>query len=119
VGRTVRATRKVHDRFGASTPEVGEWQERPLRGRNPPVASRSTSGRYRRIFTVPAGSGKGLLTEPTAATQAQPPERVLMPLSGHSLVADRLSQKGGKPSCEARGEAPPHSMTPSARASSD
>ena len=37
----------------------------------------------------------------------------------HSLVADRLSQEGGKPSCEARGEAPPHSMTSSARASSD
>jgi hypothetical protein len=33
----------------------------------------------RRIFTVPAGSGEGPLTEPTAAAQPWPRERALVP----------------------------------------
>src|ERR1700738_811026 len=40
-------------------------------------------GRHRRICTVPAGSGEGPLTEPTAAAQPWRRERVLMPHSGH------------------------------------
>jgi hypothetical protein len=48
----------------------------------------------RRIFTLPAGSGEGPLTEPTAAAQPWRRERVLMPLSGHPpWLVDRL---GGK-----------------------
>src|SRR6516225_11625181 len=38
----------------------------------------------------------GPLSNPTPAPRPCPRERVFMPLSGHSLVADRLSQEGGE-----------------------
>ena len=48
------------------------WRERVL-------ISLVTKDFLRRIFTVPAGSGEGRLTEPTAAAQPWRRERVLMP----------------------------------------
>jgi hypothetical protein len=43
--------------------------------------SERAKGRNRRILLVAVRSGEGLLTEHITATQAQPPERVFMPLS--------------------------------------
>ena len=40
--------------------------------------------RYRRILLVAVRSGEGPLTEHITATQAQPPERVFMPLNRRS-----------------------------------
>jgi hypothetical protein len=47
---------------------------------------RRANGRNRRILVVAVRSGEGPLTEHITATQAQPPERVFMPLSGRCLV---------------------------------
>jgi len=48
-------------------------------GRTPAPIHRSGNGWLRRIFTVPARSGEGPLTEPTTAAQLWRRERVLMP----------------------------------------
>jgi hypothetical protein len=45
------------------------------------------NGRNRRIFTVPARSGEGPLTERTASVQPVRRERVFMPHGGHSVPA--------------------------------
>jgi hypothetical protein len=59
------------------------------------VRGASGDGRpYReRIFTVPAGSGEGPLTEPTAAAQPWRRERVLMPRTGHSCALGLLTAR--------------------------
>jgi hypothetical protein len=47
-----------------------------------PAPPRSTNGRNRRILLVAVRSGEGPLTAHITATQAQPPERILLPHSG-------------------------------------
>ena len=62
-----------------------------------------------RILLVAVRSGEGPLTEHITATQAQPPERVFMPLCRHSPPAPRSAQAGGFrafPICSARDAAP-------------
>ena len=47
----------------------------------------AANGRNRRILLGAVRSGEGPLTEHITATQAQPPERVFMPLFGHWRVS--------------------------------
>jgi hypothetical protein len=54
------------------------------------------NGRFRRIFTVPAGSGEGPLIEPIAAAQPWRRERVLMPLKRPCRQAPEPAELGGK-----------------------
>jgi len=49
-------------------------------GRTSPFGGEAGKVRNRRILLVAVRSGEGPLTEPITATQAQPPERVFMPL---------------------------------------
>jgi hypothetical protein len=49
----------------------------------------------RRILLVAVRSGESPLTEHITATQAQPPERVFMPLSGHCRGPTRTARSGG------------------------
>jgi len=59
-------------------------------------SARPTNGSYRRILLVAVRSGEGPLTEHITATQAQPPERVFMPLCRHSPPPIQSVRPGGE-----------------------
>src|SRR4029077_10444671 len=60
------------------------------------LPSRARGFVLRRIFTVPAGSGEGALTAPTAAAQPGRQERVLLPHPCRSQNPSGPAQLGGQ-----------------------